>query len=65
MDFARLDDMHPGCQTRFGPNHEGSKHPFGGGLDLTSDNSYASLVNVSAAIGGVRVTPGSLEDSVL
>ena len=49
----------------FGPMSCHQSAPFGGGLDLTADNSYASLVNVSAAIGGVRVTPGSLEDSVL
>jgi hypothetical protein len=42
-----------------------SSAPFGGGLDLTPGNSYNSLVNVPATIGGIRVTPGSLEDSVL
>jgi hypothetical protein len=49
----------------FGPMTCHQSVPFGGGLDLTAGNSYASLVNAPAAIGGVRVTPGSLEDSVL
>lgn len=42
-----------------------SREPFGGGLDLMSGDAYDQLVNVTAEVGGLRVKPGSPEESVL
>jgi hypothetical protein len=41
--------------------------PFGGGLDLTNDNAYASLVNVPArmALNRMRVSPKDAANSFL
>jgi hypothetical protein len=39
--------------------------PFQGGLDLTEEHAYAMLVNAPAAMGGVRVKPGSPDESAL
>ena len=50
-----------------GPFNCHSRAPFGGNLDLTSANAYASLVNVHASIAPnkLRVKPGDPDNSFL
>lgn len=53
------------CGSGFGPATCHGSAPYQGDLDLMSANAYDDLVNVQSLVGGLRVKPGSPDESLL